>query len=98
MIASAGEYPSTLMEAVPELHVSGLAEPADLPGKMVEGGDPTGLYHLILGAGQNVFVGNGLGGTSLLNANVFLEADDGTLSLDCWPEELRQKGALRKCE
>lgn len=64
----------------------------------VDSGDPIGLYHLIVGEGQNAFVANGLGGTSLLNANVFLRADEGTMSLNAWPAELQKKGALEKCK
>jgi choline dehydrogenase-like flavoprotein len=87
-----GEYPSGFVDAVKQLHVSGDFAPGFLTGAMVEAGDPTGLYHLICGRGQNAFVGNGLGGTSLLNANVFLEADDGTMRLPCWPKEIRENG------
>ncbi|KAM3073444.1 hypothetical protein ACMFMG_004660 [Clarireedia jacksonii] len=90
-----GEYPSGMSHALREFHVSGNFAPGFLPGMMVEEGDPTGLYHLICGRGQNAFVANGLGGTSLLNANIFLEADDQTLAMDCWPEELRQEGELK---
>jgi choline dehydrogenase-like flavoprotein len=89
-----GEYPSTLSEALKEVHVSGEAAGIIRHGHTVEGGDPTGLYHLILGQGQNAFVGNGLGGTSLLNANVFLRTDKGTMGLHYWPPELREEGAL----
>jgi choline dehydrogenase-like flavoprotein len=89
-----GEYPTGFIDAMKQFHVSGDFAPGFLSGSMVEGGDPTGLYHLIVGKGQNAFVANGLGGTSLLNANVFLEADDKTLAMDCWPEELREKGEL----
>lgn len=39
----------------------------------------------------------GLGGTSLLNANVFLEADSKTLAMSVWPEELRKPKALERC-
>ncbi|PVH69060.1 FAD/NAD(P)-binding domain-containing protein [Cadophora sp. DSE1049] len=84
-----GEYPTKLKDALEELHVSGSFAPGEKRGKWVEGGDPTGLYHLVVGEGQNAFVGNGLGGTSLLNANVFLEADSRVLKMGIWPEELR---------
>lgn len=40
----------------------------------------------------------GLGGTSLLNANVFLRADDRTLAMKEWPPEIKQAGSLDKCE
>lgn len=39
----------------------------------------------------------GLGGTSLLNANVFLKADKKTMEMDEWPEELNEEGALDPC-
>ncbi|KAI9840114.1 MAG: hypothetical protein M1837_001918 [Sclerophora amabilis] len=93
-----GEYPSDIKEALPEVHVSGSFAPHDKDGKWVETGDRTGLYHLVVGAGQNAFVGNGLGGTSLLNANVFLEADDRTMAMQYWPAELRKKGCLDECK
>jgi hypothetical protein len=54
----AGEYPSDLKEAAPELHVSGYLGKDETPFE-VEHGDRTGLYHLVLGEGQNAFVGNG---------------------------------------
>lgn len=85
-----GEYPVTVAEAFPELHTSGnIGTPAG-PTWDAEFHDKTGLYHLIFGVGQNVFVGNGLGGTSLLNANVFLEADERTRKLKQWPKEMRE--------
>ncbi len=92
-----GEYPTKLKDALPELHVSGDFAPNGKKGMWVEGGDPTGLYHLVVGDGQNAFVGNGLGGTSLLNANVFLEADERVLEMGWWPKELRGKEAWEKC-
>lgn len=92
-----GEYPVELKDALKELHVSGDFAPGRSKGKWVEGGDPTGLYHLVVGEGQNAFVGNGLGGTSLLNANVFLEADPGVLKMDVWPEELKETETWKKC-
>ncbi|KAK0099562.1 hypothetical protein ONS96_008063 [Cadophora gregata f. sp. sojae] len=91
-----GEYPSGFLDAFKNLHVSGEFAPGFLKGAMVEGGDPTGLYHLICGKGQNAFVGNGLGGTSLLNANVFLETDSKTMKMPCWPKELRKPDSLRE--
>jgi hypothetical protein len=92
-----GEYPIELKDALKELHVSGDFAPGRSKGKWVEGGDPTGLYHLVVGEGQNAFVGNGLGGTSLLNANVFLEADPRVLKMDVWPEELKGREIWEKC-
>ena len=93
----AGEYPSSLAEAVPQLHFSGEFSPYGKLKKMIPEGDPTGLYHLMVGDGQNALVANGLGGTSLLNANVFLRADPGTLGMEkYWPSEICKPGSLEK--
>ena len=39
----------------------------------------------------------GLGGTSLLNANVFMRADEKTIACRLWPKEIRHEG-LDKCK
>lgn len=55
-----GEYPSGTREAADELHWSGNLAPQGMSdGIAVDGGDPTGMYHLILGRGQHAVVGNG---------------------------------------
>ncbi|KAI3396784.1 hypothetical protein diail_11684 [Diaporthe ilicicola] len=85
-----GEYPSGSGEALDELRWSGNLAPKGFgDGLGVDGGNPTGMYHLILGRGQHAVVGNGLGGTSLMNANVFLEANHDALRMRAWPEEIR---------
>jgi choline dehydrogenase-like flavoprotein len=114
-----GEYPTGSLEAAKELHCSGTLAPGVLPGKGVESGDPTGMYHMIFGRGQSAIVCNGklvplipksyvletltvpvgLGGTSLMNANVFMEADKETLAMKVWPPEIRNNvDGLDKCE
>lgn len=41
----------------------------------------------------------GLGGTSLMNANVFLEANEATLSMPIWPKSIRENPkCLEKCK
>ncbi|RAL60885.1 hypothetical protein DID88_010210 [Monilinia fructigena] len=75
-----GEYPSDTLDAVDELHVSG----------------NFCSWISTWGNGQNAFVANGLGGTSLLNANIFLEADKDTLAMDCWPKELQEEDGLKQ--
>src|SRR5687767_6483884 len=55
-----GEYPRTLPDAVKEMQT-------DLPAEHV--GTRTGLYDFHMNKEINVFVGCGLGGTSLVNAN-----------------------------
>ncbi|KAI0779458.1 cholesterol oxidase [Fomes fomentarius] len=89
-----GEYPTSSGEVLRELHCSGEVAPPLLSGIGVDTGPPTGMYHLVFGKGQNAVVGHGLGGTSLMNANVFLRADDDTMAMKAWPPELREKGAL----
>ena len=60
-----GEYPDTELEALPQMQL-------DTPeGKI---GSATGLYNIHINKQQNIVVGCGLGGTSLINANVALEA------------------------
>lgn len=54
-----GEYPTGAVEALEELHYSGSFAPFFLDGTPVDGGNPTGMYHLIFGKGQNAVVCNG---------------------------------------
>src|SRR5438046_10671469 len=69
------------MEALSEFQV-------DLPGAHV--GSRTGLYDLRVNDDINVFVGCGLGGTSLVNANVALRPDPRVFDDPRWPRELRE--------
>ncbi|KAG9252351.1 uncharacterized protein F5Z01DRAFT_638618 [Emericellopsis atlantica] len=93
-----GEFREQLLGTSEEVRVSGEFAPGDrsIPGKAVDDGNPTGLYHFVVGEGQNAYMGNGLGGTSLLNANVFLEAHPDVLDMEVWPKELRGKDAWTK--
>lgn len=60
-----GEYPSGSDEALGELHWSGTVAPGcSTEGLAVDGGDPTGMYHMIFGKGQNAVVCNGESFTS----------------------------------
>lgn len=54
-----GEYPAGTVDAVKELHCSGVLAPGPFKGVGVEGGDPTGLFHLVMGRGQSAVVANG---------------------------------------
>lgn len=97
-----GEFPSTSISAFKDLHMTNAATEG-MSGSLAryvgrDGGDATGLYHLIVGDGQNCFVGNGLGGTSLLNANVFLEADPKVLQMPIWPKNLRGQENWDECK
>lgn len=54
-----GEYPVSTGDALEQVHYSGEIAPGWLPKKVVNGGDPTGMYHLIFGNCQNAVVCNG---------------------------------------
>jgi cholesterol oxidase len=75
-----GEYPDTLAEATRELQT-------DSPiGHL---GSSTGLYDLRINPDINVVIGCGLGGTSLINANVGLEAEPRVFEDPVWPAAFR---------
>ena len=75
-----GEYPSTKDEAAHEIQAS-------LPG--TSDSTENGLYRFHVGKDMSVFSGCGLGGTSLVNANVSLEPDERVLDDPRWPAALR---------
>lgn len=57
-----GEYPAGAVDSLKELHYSGQLAPGcgtGIKGVGVEGGDPTGLFHLVMGRGTSAVVGNG---------------------------------------
>ncbi|KAL2291944.1 hypothetical protein FJTKL_10646 [Diaporthe vaccinii] len=58
-----------------------------------------GFYHNIAFSSKlNCIVCNGLGGTSLINGNIYLEADRSTLSASGWPLEIASDAeCLEKC-
>ncbi|HET8711618.1 MAG TPA: GMC family oxidoreductase N-terminal domain-containing protein, partial [Spongiibacteraceae bacterium] len=76
-----GEYPDTLEEAIADFQVNASA------GHV---GSRTALFDFHVNAQQNVVVGCGLGGTSLINANVSLEPDTQIFDDPRWPAALRQ--------
>ncbi len=51
--------------------------------------NPLGLYNILFNDEVNIFNGSGLGGTSLINANVALRPHPETFQQDRWPETLR---------
>lgn len=76
-----GEYPNTQTKALAEMQV-------DSPQHHL--GSCTGLYDFHVNKDINVFVGCGLGGTSLVNANVSLQAEPRVFEDLRWPKELRE--------
>jgi cholesterol oxidase len=75
-----GEYPDTEVKALTEMQTD--APPGHI-------GPPTGLYDFRFNDEINAVVGCGLGGTSLINANVCLPPDPRVFDDPCWPQELR---------
>jgi cholesterol oxidase len=75
-----GEYPDTQIEALVQMQ-------ANTPDGHV--GSRTGLYDFHINEDINVFVGCGLGGTSLVNANVSLRAEPRVFDDPRWPQALR---------
>lgn len=75
-----GEYPNATGTAVPEMQ-----------GDFPEGhlGSRTGLYDFHVNEDINVFKGCGLGGTSLVNANVSLHPEPRVFEDPRWPAALR---------
>ena len=75
-----GEYPDTEPVAVCEMQAH------TAQGHI---GPRTGLYDFHMGGDINAFVGCGLGGTSLVNANVSLRAEPRVFDDSRWPQSLR---------
>lgn len=76
-----GEFPQTLFQASSEMNFVG--------GKSVNL-EKNGLYEFTMGNGINVFKGCGLGGTSLVNANVSIEPEARVMEDAAWPVALRE--------
>lgn len=85
-----GEYPTDSMETFKQWRFTGDLTPSSLGKIAVNSGNPTGMFNLFFGRDQSVILGNGLGGSSLINANVFLEADREILKTGFWPPEIRK--------
>lgn len=80
-----GEYPDTPLEAARELQV-------ELAGARV--GERTAMFDFRRFDDIGVLVGCGLGGTSLINANVSLRADPRVFQDPRWPAGLRADPSL----
>jgi len=78
------DFPNTAISAAPEMHI----ESAEgIVSKLPE--NPLGLYNFHVNKDLNVLVGCGLGGTSLINANVSIKPDARVFEDDVWPAEIR---------
>lgn len=84
-----GEYPNTLEKATAEFQT-------DVPEEHI--GSRTGLFDFRVNSDINVLLGCGLGGTSLINANVGLRAEPRVFQDPAWPAGFSQDSALlEKC-
>ena len=77
-----GEFPDTLVEATEHMQIHTANE---------HRGSATGLYDLHIHKGISVLVGCGLGGTSLINANVSIKPEERVFDDPRWPKELRNE-------
>jgi cholesterol oxidase len=83
-----GDYPNHTAAFLKEVQ-------ADVRGVHI--GSPTALFDLRLNDDMNVIVGCGLGGTSLINANISLAPEPRIFEDPAWPEAVREearRGAL----
>lgn len=80
-----GAFPARFSQAGADLQIAG----ADRTF-----GSPTALFDVRLGDGVHVLSGCGLGGTSLINANVCLEPEPRVFDDPVWPDEIRTDGVL----
>ena len=79
-----GEYPNKPLEGAEETQV----DAADF-----HLGKKTGMFDVRVNSEVNVVLGCGLGGGSLINANVGMRPDDEVLNDPCWPLALREDRA-----
>lgn len=75
-----GQFPKTLKEATLEMNMK--------KGRNAD--RRNGLYEFNFGKGINVFKGCGLGGTSLINANVSIKPEPRVMEQKEWPKAIRE--------
>ncbi len=76
-----GEYPNSLYS---------LKDAMQIDTSVARLGSKTGLYNFHTNKDMNVLVGCGLGGTSLINANVGLEVDKRIFEVENWPKVFKE--------
>ena len=80
-----GSMPDTMAKATTEFQASGCGRAF---------GNPSGLFDFRVGEDIHILTGCGLGGTSLINANVCLKPDPRVFEDKVWPKALRTDGTL----
>ena len=81
-----GEFPNSMDELPGHLRVRRGQNPQP-------SGNEDALFALHVGTNVDVLVGSGLGGTSLVNANVAIEPDRPLFAEDRWPDAIRREAA-----
>ena len=79
-----GDFPKSLTEAMKEMQLKKASTEI-----ITQISSENGLYDFTLGDEISVLKGCGLGGTSLINANVSIEADPRIFEDARWPTEIR---------
>ncbi|MCX6181861.1 MAG: alpha/beta fold hydrolase [Bacteroidetes bacterium] len=82
-----GEYPDTLLKSQREFQIN-------TPARRI--GPETGLFDMNVFDDIQVLVGCGLGGTSLINANVSIKPENRIFEDARWPKEIREEFANEK--
>ena len=82
-----GDFPDEPVEALNEVQTN---------SAMGHTGGRTDLFDFNLNEDINVLVGCGLGGTSLINANVSLKAEDRVFKDSVWPDEIRDDELIQQ--
>lgn len=79
---SPGEYPTNIPQVMEESQI--ITETEDI-------GNRNAMFTYYLHQGMSALVGNGLGGTSLINANVAIKPDKRVVADHAWPKVLREE-------
>lgn len=87
-----GEYPSSLGEVTDQTQIRTDSDPGSAQG------NPTALFDLRVNQDVSALIGCGLGGTSLINANVSLQLNEAVFKREGleWPKEFRNQPDLLK--
>ncbi len=83
-----GDYPNTPQKAAKEVQIT-----TAKAGPLAQGSN--GLFDIRVNDDMSVVLGCGLGGTSLINANVALEPDQRVLASKRWPREFADPETLK---
>jgi len=82
-----GDFPNSIASAKDQFQLNTPMGPM---------GNPKGLYDIKVNEDLNALVGCGLGGTSLINANVALEFKKNVFNQNSWPTQYRRGDFLEK--